>query len=168
MSVPAPVIPKLSLRIDIPAQRLMVLGGNRVLRDYAVSTAQNGPGEVQDSYCTPRGQHEIASKIGAGCARNTVFVSREPTGEVWCPELRAAHPGRDWILTRILWLRGLEPGVNVGAGVDTWERYIYIHGAPDDVPMGKPGSAGCIRMRNADIEELFEQVEVGTRVTITG
>src|SRR5690606_25712029 len=104
---------------------------------------------------------------GEGSQPGTVFVGRRPTGEVWSPELRHRHPGRDWILTRILWLAGTEPGVNQGGDVDTYRRYIYIHGAPDDVHMGEPGSAGCIRMRNADVMELFDRVGAGTEVVIS-
>ncbi len=119
-----------------------------------------------DSECTPRGEHMIAEKIGANCLENTVFVGRLPTGEMYEPALRELHPGRDWILTRILWLEGVEAGRNKGGNVDTYNRYIYIHGSPDDVEMGCPGSHGCIRMSNKDVVELFELVEAGDRVTI--
>ena len=109
----------------------------------------------------------IADKIGEGSAPGTVFVGRVPTGEIFTPELRSLHPERDWILTRILRLRGDEAGTNRGGEVDSWDRYIYIHGAPDDVQMGAAGSAGCIRMRNVDVIDLFDAVEVGTVVHIT-
>jgi lipoprotein-anchoring transpeptidase ErfK/SrfK len=108
----------------------------------------------------------IRARIGTGCAPDTVFVGRRPTGEILTPELRAATPERDWILTRILWLSGLERGRNRLGSVDTMRRYIYIHGTPDDVPLGLPASHGCIRMRNADIIALFDQVAAGTRVFI--
>ncbi|MCX7896666.1 MAG: L,D-transpeptidase [Rhodocyclaceae bacterium] len=138
----------------------------RLLRRYAVSTSKNGPGERRGSFCTPRGMHIIRAKIGAGCPINTVFVRRRPTGELWTPELAAQFPGRDWILTRILWLSGCEVGKNRLGEVDTMRRFIYIHGSPDDVEMGKPGSIGCIRMRNADIVELFDLVPLRTPVEI--
>ncbi len=138
------------------------------MRRYAVSTATNGPGERRGSHCTPRGRHVVRAKIGAGAAPNTVFVGRRPTGEIWSPELAAQHPGRDWILTRILWLSGCEPGFNRLGEVDTMRRYIYIHGSPDAVPMGVPGSIGCVRMRNADIIELFDLVPPRTPVEILG
>ena len=157
---------QLTIEIDIGQQRLLLKEGNTVLHEYPVSTAKNGPGEQQDSECTPRGQHVIAEKIGAGCAVDTVFVSRRPTGEIYSPRLRQEQPGRDWILTRILWLRGNQPGINQGDGVDSYHRFIYIHGSPDDVAMGKPGSRGCIRMRNRDVIELFDRVETGTPVNI--
>ncbi|HKK16406.1 MAG TPA: L,D-transpeptidase [Gammaproteobacteria bacterium] len=157
---------QLTIEIDIGQQRLVLKEGNTVLHEYPVSTAKNGPGERQDSECTPRGQHVIAEKIGAGCAVDTVFVSRRPTGEIYSPRLRQEQPGRDWILTRILWLRGNQPGINQGDAVDSYHRFIYIHGSPDDVAMGKPGSRGCIRMRNRDVIELFDQVETGTPVNI--
>ncbi len=136
------------------------------LRRYAVSTARNGPGEASGSNCTPRGRHIVRAKIGTGQPANTVFVGRRPTGEIYTPELRERFPGRDWILTRILWLSGCEPGFNRLGEVDTMRRYIYIHGSPDDVAMGAPGSIGCIRMRNADMLELFELVAPGTPVEI--
>jgi len=156
----------LRIEIDLGAQRLRLLQGDDLLREYSVSTAKNGAGERMDTGCTPRGAHVIAEKIGEGNAPGAVFVGRRPTGEIYSMELRKQNPARDWILTRILWLSGTEPGRNQGGEVDTCNRYIYIHGAPDDVPMGKPGSAGCIRMRNADVIELFDRVPPGTPVLI--
>jgi L,D-transpeptidase YbiS len=154
------------IEISLTNQRLRLKRGAQVITEYLVSTSRNGPGELQDSECTPRGEHVIYAKIGAHCLPDTVFVSRRPTGEIYTPELRARFPSRDWILTRIVWLAGREPGKNAGGNVDSRERYIYIHGAPDDVPMGMPGSRGCIRMRNADIIQLFNLIEVGMRVVI--
>lgn len=133
---------------------------------YRVSTASNGVGCEKDSGCTPLGAHIIRAKIGAGAAANTVFVGRRPTGEICTPELMAQFPNRDWILTRILWLSGKELGKNRLGNVDTMQRYIYIHGSPDLTEMGKPGSHGCVRMRNAEMIELFDLVAVGTRVFI--
>lgn len=138
-----------------------------LLREYAVSTALNGAGEQKGSYQTPRGLHVIRAKIGAGAAPNTVFKGRRPTGEVCQPQLMAAYPDRDWILTRILWLSGMEIGRNRLGNVDTMQRYVYIHGSPDSVEMGKPGSHGCIRMRNDDVIDLFDRAPVGTPVMIT-
>lgn len=138
-----------------------------VIREYPVSTGINGNGEMLDSGCTPRGRHSIAELVGAGYAPNTVFVGRRPTGEIYDADLRLQFPERDWILTRIIWLQGEEPGINQGGTVDTYRRYIYIHGAPDDVPMGVPGSAGCIRMRNNDVIELFDLVSEGLEVTLS-
>jgi len=137
-----------------------------VSREYSVSTALNGPGERRGSLCTPRGRHVVRAKIGAGQPLNAVFVSRRPTGEIYTPELGAQFPERDWILTRILWLSGCEIGFNRLGDVDTMRRFVYIHGSPDSVPMGRPGSIGCVRMRNADIVELFERVGAGTPVEI--
>jgi len=155
------------IRVHLPTQTLELLDdAGRVVARYEVSTAANGPGEQRGSFCTPRGRHIIRAKIGAGAPENTVFVRRRPTGEIYTPELAARHPGRDWILTRILWLSGCEPGFNRLGEVDTMRRYIYIHGSPNEVPMGVPGSRGCIRMRNRDIIELFDRVAVGTPVDI--
>lgn len=155
------------IEVSLAEQRLWLRDGSDVLMDTRVSTARNGPGERLDSECTPRGWHEIHAKIGAECPPNTVFVGRKATGEVYSKEYAAtAAPGRDWILTRILWLQGLEPGRNCGGDVDSRQRYIYIHGTPDDVALGQPGSRGCVRVRNDDMVRLFDLVEVGTRVHI--
>ena len=135
---------------------------------YPVSTAANGAGCEKDSGCTPLGAHIVRAKIGAGVQANTVFVGRRPTGEICTPELKAQYPNRDWILTRILWLSGTEIGFNRLGNVDTMQRYIYIHGTPDSTDMGAVGSHGCVRMRNADVIELFDLVEAGTEVFISG
>lgn len=155
------------IEIDLARQRLYLLDAReRELASWPVSSAANGPGEQSGSHCTPRGRHRIRAKIGAGAAPGTVFVGRRPTGEVYSPTLAAAHPGRDWILTRILWLCGEEIGRNRLGQVDTMRRYIYIHGAPDSAEMGRPGSIGCVRMWGADVIDLFERAKVGTRVDI--
>jgi len=154
------------IRVSIDQQRLQLLAGGIIDMDVAIATAANGPGEVQHSECTPRGWHVIRAKIGAGCAANSVFVGRRPTGEIYTPSLRAAAPGRDWILTRILWLSGLERGRNRLGNVDSMRRYIYIHGCPDEDVMGVPSSHGCVKMRNDDVIALFERVPVGTKVSI--
>ena len=153
--------------VDLAGQQLNLFddGGVWVAR-YAVSTARNGPGEREGSGCTPRGRHVVRARIGAGAPRGAVFRGRRPTGEIWSPELAAAFPARDWILSRILWLSGCEPGINRLGKVDTMRRYIYIHGTPDDQPMGRPLSHGCIRMRNDDVIALFGRVPVGTVVEI--
>ncbi len=154
--------------ISIPAQTLEVLDdAGKLLRRYEVSTGANGAGEESGSFCTPRGRHVIRAKIGAGQPANTVFVRRRPTGEIYTPELGAQHPGRDWILTRILWLSGKEPGYNRLGSCDTMRRYVYIHGTPDGTPLGRPNSRGCVRMRNADMLALFDQVPAGTEVVIS-
>jgi L,D-transpeptidase YbiS len=157
----------MKIEIDAAKQELRLLDGKRVVKRYAVSTATRGLGEKNGSLCTPRGRHIVRAKIGAGQPVGTVFVRRRPTGEVWTPELHEKYPGRDWILTRILWLSGREPGRNRLGDVDTMRRYIYIHGSPDTAAMGKPGSIGCIRMRNRDITELFDLVPPYTEVQIS-
>jgi lipoprotein-anchoring transpeptidase ErfK/SrfK len=154
------------IEISIPGQSLALFEEGRELARYSVSTSRYGAGERKGSFCTPRGEHVVRAKIGAGQPLNTVFVRRRPTGEIWTPELGERFPGRDWILTRILWLSGCELGRNRLGEVDTMRRYIYIHGSPDTVRMGAPGSIGCIRMRNRDIVEIFEQVQPHTAVRI--
>jgi lipoprotein-anchoring transpeptidase ErfK/SrfK len=154
--------------VCITLQSLELYGDKQeLLRAYRVSTAARGAGEVNGSFMTPRGRHIIRAKIGGGAPENAVFVHRRPTGEIWTPELAASHPGRDWILTRILWLSGREPGFNRLGQVDTMRRYIYLHGCPETSEMGTPSSIGCIRMRNRDIMELFDLVPVYTEVNIT-
>ena len=129
--------------IHIPTQTLELFDDSgKLLCCYAVSTGANGVGEENGSFCTPRGK------------------------QIYTPQLGALHPGRDWILTRILWLCGKEPGYNRLGSCDTMRRYIYIHGTPDSAVLGKPGSHGCVRMRNAGLLELFEQIQVGTSVDI--
>jgi L,D-transpeptidase YbiS len=155
-----------SMVVQVPAQTLELFDGGRLVRRYPVSTSNRGTGEKYGSFCTPRGRHLVRAKIGAGAAPNTVFVKRRPTGEVYDAEQAARFPGRDWILTRILWLSGCEPGFNRLGEVDTMRRYIYIHGSPDSAVMGRPGSIGCIRMHNRDIVELFDLIEPGTPVDI--
>jgi hypothetical protein len=154
------------IKISIDEQRLQLLHQDRVVMDVAVATAANGPGEIQHSECTPRGWHKIRARIGAGCESNTVFVGRRPTGEIYSPSLKAAEPDRDWMLTRILWLSGLEPGRNRFGKVDSMRRYIYIHGCPEEDAMGIPSSHGCVKMRNDEVIELFDHVPVGTKVLI--
>lgn len=155
------------IAIYIKTQQLELLNdAGCLLRRYVVSTALKGAGEVSGSFCTPRGQHIIRAKIGSGCVENSVFVRRRPTGEIYTPELGAQFPERDWILTRILWLSGCDVGFNRLGKRDTMRRYIYIHGTPDSELMGEARSHGCIRMRNADLLELFDLIPVGTAVEI--
>ena len=157
---------KHGLRISLDQQALELVLDGEVVKRYRISSALNGAGEYNGSECTPRGEHVIRLKIGEGCPRNTVFVGRRPSGEIYTPELAASEPERDWILTRILWLSGRQPGYNRGGQCDTLRRYIYIHGTPDETVLGKPGSHGCIRMKNNDLVELFELVYNNTPVAI--
>lgn len=156
-----------SIYISVANQTLELKQGNDLLFACAISSAKNGVGEINGSECTPRGWHYIRAKIGAGAATNSVFVGRRPSGEIYSPALRREHPQRDWILTRILWLCGLEPGFNRFGTVDTMRRYIYIHGCPDEDSFDKPSSHGCIKLHNPDMLTLFERVATGTRVLIT-
>ncbi len=156
---------RININIKLQLLDLVDYNGN-ILKQYLISSAKNGVGELNGSFCTPRGRHIIRAKIGAGQPLNAVFIERRPTGEVYSPELAGRSPGRDWILTRILWLSGCEPGYNRLGKVDTMRRAIYIHGSPDTAEMGKPGSHGCIRMRNQDIVELFDLVPVRAQVRI--
>jgi len=144
------------ITIDISKQTLEYKG-----KSYSISTAKNGIGEIEDSYCTPTGKFKIAEKIGANLEFGSVLVDRESTGEIYNADLAKQYPDRDWILTRILWLDGVEVH-----NQNTKNRYIYIHGSPDETPMGMPGSKGCIRMHNYDVIELFESIHTGEDVVI--
>ena len=162
--------------VSIDKQELYFYNKEELIKTYSIASAKNGVGQIMRSECTPLGQHQICEKIGDQAVLNSVFVARELTGEVYSDEFGKAHPNRDWILTRILWLEGLEEGFNQGVlsgskdsvqtSCDTRQRFIYIHGCPDSHPMQIPSSHGCIKMRNADIIELYEQVSVGTIVDI--
>ncbi len=157
------------IEVSIPGQTLRLFDeAGALVQVSPVSTAANGAGELCGSYCTPRGKHVVRARIGDGQPLNSVFVRRRPTGEIYTPELALQYPGRDWILTRILWLSGCELGMNRLGEVDTMRRYIYIHGTPDEVALGEPASRGCVRMHNADLLPLFERVAAGTAVEISG
>lgn len=158
-----------AIEVDVPTQTLTLSDASgKVVMQTRIATARNGVGEKLGSERTPRGQHYIRAKVGGGLPAGAVLVSRRFTGEVYSPQMRAVYPSRDWILTRILWLCGREPGKNRLGDVDTMRRYVYIHGCPDEDPMGAPSSRGCIKMRNADIIKLFDLVPAGTPVTIKG
>lgn len=162
--------PAAELLINIAEQTLILYQKNIEVCRYDISTAKNGIGSQQDSGCTPLGSHIIAQKIGENQPINSVFIGRMPTGEIYSAALGNEYPKRDWILSRILWLSGLEEGHNKGSNTlgdcDTYQRYIYIHGTADSQPMGTPRSHGCVRMRNQDIIKLFTQVAEGTPVVI--
>lgn len=156
-----------TIYVNIADQILVYRRGMQVLFECAVSTAANGAGEYNGSECTPRGWHYVRARIGEGQAVNTVFTGRRPTGEIYSAGMRQQFPQRDWILTRILWLSGLEPGFNRLGPVDTMRRYIYIHGCPDEDDFTRPSSHGCIKLHNPDMLALFDRVSVGTPVLIT-
>lgn len=154
------------IHISIAHQQLHLMYAEKRIISYPVSTAKNGTGENMGSECTPTGWHKIRAKIGNLQPINTVFVSRRATAEIYNDALKNQFPQRDWILTRILWLAGLEPAKNRYGQVDSSWRYIYIHGCPDELINGKPQSHGCIRMKNADVLDLYGQVSVGLKVWI--
>jgi len=156
----------LELIIKIKTQQCQLIQANHVLFESKLSSAKNGVGETYGSECTPRGKHIIRAKIGFDSPKNTVFVARRATNEIFTSSIQRQYPQRDWILTRIMWLSGLEVGKNRLGNVDTMRRYIYIHGCPDDNEMGKPSSHGCIKMHNSDVVELFNLVDSGTLVNI--
>ena len=152
------------ITVSITNQRLY-LKTETQSHEYIIATSKHGPGEEKNSYCTPRGQHLIRAKIGAGQPRGQIFKGRRPTGTVFSADINDLNGG-DWTLTRILWLSGTEIGKNRLGNVDSMQRYIYIHGVPDELILGIPGSKGCINMSNNDIEEVFDLVDIGTPVVI--
>lgn len=155
------------LQVCIASQRMEAFAAGGLVASYRVSTALNGPGEEKNSGCTPRGLHYVRAKIGDGLPLGAVLVGRRWTGEICTPELVRQQPGRDWILSRILWLCGCEPGRNRGGNRDSFARYIYIHGTPELERLGQPVSHGCIRMDDRQLVALFAAVRVGTRVYIS-
>lgn len=163
-TLPIPSVPYVF--ISIAQQRLLLIENSQVLFECPVSTGKNGAGEYYGSGCTPRGWLVIKAKVGTDCPENSIFIGRRATGEIYTPQLQAQFPERDWILTRILWLGGLEAGKNRYGAVDTLRRFIYLHGTPDAVSLDAANSKGCIRLHNAELLHVFEQVQVGTRVFI--
>lgn len=157
-------IDQADILIDLQAQSLALPKLNKV---YQISSGLNGIGEQENSGKTPRGWHRVKQKIGHDVPGNAVFKARQWTGEIYDAALGESNPERDWILSRILWLDGLEAGFNCGEGCDTFKRYIYIHGTPESEPMGVPKSHGCIRMHNVDVQEVFDLVEEGALVYLT-
>jgi lipoprotein-anchoring transpeptidase ErfK/SrfK len=158
--------PGIYLDVDVPEQKLAIIKNGAAIKTYSVSTAKNGVGEKRGSECTPGGWHVIRAKIGSNFPLNAVFVGRRPTGEIYDETLNQHYPKRDWILTRILWLGGLERGKNRFGEVDSCWRFIYIHGTPDEHMIGSPVSHGCIRMKNIDVLDLYERVQTGVKVYI--
>jgi len=146
------------LHLSLAEQCLYGFARGQLCLRLPVSTAAKGAGERNGSGCTPRGRHIVRAKIGAGLPLGAVLSGRRWTGEIYSEALAQQFPERDWILTRILWLSGCERGRNRLGEVDTFRRYIYLHGTPDTEPMGVPTSHGCIRLRNQAIEQLFERV----------
>ncbi len=154
------------LEVSIAKQIITLVKAGQAVVTYPVSTAKKGAGELKGSECTPTGWHRIRAKIGGEQPIFSVFIGRRPTGEIYNSALAAQFPQRDWILSRILWLGGLEPHKNRYGSVDSTWRYIYIHGSPDHLLQGTPQSHGCIRMKNADVIDLFTKVDTQTRVYI--
>ena len=152
--------------VRIGEQRLYLFRGDKRILEWPISSSEHGIGNREHSYKTPLGAHTIARKIGAGAAAGTIFKGRENThtlAPILTDQSRSEH---DHVTTRILWLQGLEPGINQGPGIDSYQRFIYIHGTPEEGRIGTPASQGCIRMRNADVITLFDLVESGTLVYI--
>lgn len=152
--------------VSVDKQELSLFDDDVLITCYPIATAKNGTGQIEGSECTPLGLHSISEKIGDKAEVNSVFVGRKFTEEIYTEEMAKLQPGRDWILTRILWLQGEEEGFNKGGECDTKSRYIYIHGCPDSHQMQIPSSHGCIKMRNTDMIELYNSVSVGNKVVI--
>jgi len=147
-------------------QKVNHFKNHQVNKSYSISTALKGIGQNKNSFQTPIGTHYIRAKIGKGLPSLSIFEARRPTGRIWNKEDAESHPNQDWVLSRILWLSGKELGVNRLGSLDTMQRFIYIHGTPDESQLGEPFSHGCIRMSNDDVIELFDLVSAGTIVHI--
>ena len=152
--------------ISVAEQMLKLFHNDKTIKQYKISTASLGVGQKKDSNKTPLGNHIIRAKIGDKLPKFAVLKGRRFTDKIWSRELDSVSDNVDWILTRIMWLSGLEKGFNRLGNVDTMKRFIYIHGTPDSVEMGKTGSKGCIRMKNSDIVNLFGLIQVGTTVNL--
>ena len=150
--------------VSIDGQELMLVDNQKIVKWYRCSTAANGAGNVVDSGMTPLGWHKIGAKVGGGLEAGAVLKDREWMGQVWTV---GQHTQDDLILSRILWLEGLEEGINRGGDVDTWSRYIYIHGTNQIDALGWPASAGCVRLDPQDVIDLYGRVDVGCCVLIT-
>ena len=157
---------RVSIQVSVSGQTLRLFKDGRILHEYPVSTSKYGVGSEAGSDKTPLGKHRIARKIGRGAPLLAIFKSRVDTKKT--AELNLSdHPSKeDFVTTRILWLEGLEPGLNRGGSVDSFARFIYIHATQDEGLIGRPASHGCIRMKNADVKELFDLVGVATPVEI--
>lgn len=153
------------LLVRIGTATLQFYRQGALVKSYAISTSKRPPSNIKDSLGTPRGLHEIAERIGAGQPPGMVFKARVPTGRHY-HEFPDASENNNLITGRILWLRGLEVGVNRGGNVDTYERYVYVHGTNHEDRIGEPLSSGCVLMRNLDIVELYEEVRGGDHVMI--
>ncbi len=152
------------LWVRVDTQELLVVRDGKVVRTYRCSTAARGTGNQRDSEKTPLGWHQIGAKIGDGLPVGAILEERRWKGRIWQPTDKS---DADMVLTRILRLRGLEPGYNLGGKVDSWERCIYIHGTNDVNDLGKPSSHGCIRLSPSEVVELYDSVTTGCRVLIT-
>ena len=153
--------------VAIEAQRLYLMHDGRLLKAYPVSTSAFGPGAQEGSNQTPLGLHQIKQKIGENEPEGMIFKARKPTGRMANIIAEPRDVPEDDVTTRIMWLDGMEPGVNQGGKVDSYKRYIYIHGTPEEGLIGRPASHGCVRMLNADVVDVFNKLPEGTLVYIT-
>ena len=156
-----------SIKINVTEQLLSLFDDDgKLLHQYPVSTSKYGTGSRNGSEKTPLGLHRIKNKLGGSMPVNEVFIGRVPHGSLEECQQRGVELPDDVIMSRIMWLEGMEPGRNQGGYVDTYQRYIYIHGTNHEDSIGTPSSIGCIRMRNQDVVDLFRQVEIGSEVLI--
>lgn len=160
------MIPEYSATVSVSAQQLTLWQADKPTWHCAVSTGKNGVGFEKGSGKTPLGRHYVRAFIGKGLSPLAVLKGRRPTGEIWSPELAQTYPERDWILGRILWLCGLETGINRGGNRDTFQRYIYLHASPEDQVTGTPISHGCIRLKPDDMCFVFDHLGYGSVVEI--
>ncbi|MBT5855844.1 L,D-transpeptidase [bacterium] len=167
VSIPRDLIDRqavLSIEVNIAKQQMTLRRGDKIIDLYPVSSSAYGIGSQMGSKKTPLGKHYIVEKIGSDAPYGTIFKARNNTGQI--AKIPDSSPKKDYVTTRILWLKGLDEGLNKGGVVDSYSRFIYIHGTPEEGKIGSPASHGCIRMTNADVITLFDKVGIGTTVTI--
>ncbi len=155
---------ELGLWVSVASQQLIGIKDGQVVFAYPCSTASNGTGNLEGSNKTPLGWHIIDERYGEGLPWGAIFKERRYIKRNWEPQNPTSE---DLILTRIMWLRGLEPGLNAGGKIDSHARYIYIHGTPEEHLLGTPASKGCIRLANRDVMDVFSVTKTGTKVLIT-
>ena len=157
---------KIKILVDISEQRLYLKSGEQTLVSYPISTSKYGEGSKENSFKTPLGNHIIKEKIGENAPINTIFISRINTKNIASIENKPKNTENDYVTSRIMWLEGEENGVNKGPGIDSYERYIYIHGTHEEGLIGVKASHGCIRMFNVDVIDLYDRIHNGTKVII--
>ena len=160
------LLSEIHINVDISQQRMYLFNQNKLVKSYPVSTSSFGEGQIENSFKTPLGKHVISELFGTNVDKNEIFVNRTLINRKATIIDNSIDTDNDFITSRIMWLKGLEDGTNLGGNVDSYSRYIYIHGTQEEGLIGKKASHGCIRLFNHDVIELYEIIEEGTTVNI--